>query len=60
MRALGITVEETAFVYTILPFASVLGSPIAGFIADKLGNYKPVGSFSVCRSFILDNKIYRF
>lgn len=36
MRALGITVEETAFVYTILPFAAVLGSPIAGFIGDYL------------------------
>ncbi|KAH9393498.1 hypothetical protein TYRP_021633 [Tyrophagus putrescentiae] len=49
MRALGITVEETAFVYTILPFAAVLGSPIAGFIADKLGNYKPV----LCSSLVV-------
>lgn len=42
MRQLGITVEETTIVYTVLPFVGVIGSPIAGFIADKIGNYKPV------------------
>ena len=43
----GITVEETAIVYTVLPFMAVIGSPIAGFIADKIGNYKPVLCFSL-------------
>ncbi|CAG2102740.1 unnamed protein product [Medioppia subpectinata] len=42
MRQLGITVEETAIVYTVLPITQVIGPPIAGFIADKLGNYKIV------------------
>lgn len=42
MRQLGISVRETAIVYTILPFTQVIGSPLAGFIADKLGKYKPV------------------
>src|SRR5947208_1643907 len=30
------------FIYTLLPITQVLGPPIAGFIADKLGKYKPV------------------
>lgn len=42
MRQLGITVEETAFVYTVLPASQIIGPPIAGFIADRLGNYKIV------------------
>jgi MFS family permease len=42
MRQLGITVEETAFVYAILPLTQIFGGPISGFIADKIGNYKPV------------------
>ena len=42
MRQLGITVEETAFVYTVLPATQMVGPPIAGFIADKMGNYKLV------------------
>src|SRR5882724_1680950 len=42
MRQLGITVEETAFVYTVLPVSQVIGPPIAGFVADKMGNYKLV------------------
>lgn len=42
MRQLGITVEETAFVYTVLPVSQVIGPPIAGFVADKFGNYKTV------------------
>jgi MFS family permease len=42
MRKLGITVEEITFVYTVFPITEALGPPIAGFIADKLGNYKNV------------------
>src|SRR5699024_2355370 len=42
----GITIEEIAIIYTVLPFVAVIGSPIAGFIADKIGNYKPVGTWS--------------
>lgn len=42
MRHLGLSVEEVAIVYSILPFVQALGSPLAGLLADKLGNYKPV------------------
>lgn len=42
MKQLGITVKETAVVYTLLPVSQIVGPPIAGFVADKLGRYKPV------------------
>lgn len=52
MKMLGITVEETAIVYTVLPFAQILASPMAGFIADKIGNYKPVLCISLIGTII--------
>lgn len=52
MRQLGITVEETAVVYTVLPFIQVIGSPIAGFIADRLGNYKLVLCLTLITSIV--------
>ncbi|KAI1280747.1 Major facilitator superfamily domain-containing protein 6-A [Halotydeus destructor] len=42
MRQLGLSVEETALIYTLLPFTNIIGPPIAGFAADKLGKYKSV------------------
>lgn len=52
MRQLGLTVEETAIVYTVLPFVQVIGSPIAGLIADRIGNYKPVLFISLIMSIL--------
>ncbi|EFX74053.1 hypothetical protein DAPPUDRAFT_252370 [Daphnia pulex] len=42
MLQIGITIEEVGIIYAVLPFASCLGPPIAGMIADKIGNYKVV------------------
>ncbi|UYV60231.1 hypothetical protein LAZ67_1000499 [Cordylochernes scorpioides] len=42
MKDLGITVAETSIIYTILPFTQMIGSPLAGVAADKMGRYKPV------------------
>lgn len=42
MKQLGLTVFEMTIIYAVLPMIQLLGTPIAGFIADKMGNYKPV------------------
>lgn len=42
MRQIGITVEETAIIYAVLPIVGFLGPPTAGFFADRLGRYQPV------------------
>lgn len=42
MKQLGLTMVEMTAVYAILPIIQLLGTPIAGFIADKTGNYKSV------------------
>jgi hypothetical protein len=39
---LGFTAAETALILTILPFVSAIGPPIAGTLADKMGNYRVV------------------
>ncbi|XP_031336039.1 uncharacterized protein LOC116165602 isoform X2 [Photinus pyralis] len=40
MRELGINVEETAIMSAVIPVISILMPPIAGIIADKIGNFK--------------------
>nr|XP_015930368.2 major facilitator superfamily domain-containing protein 6 isoform X1 [Parasteatoda tepidariorum] len=47
MKELGITVEETAIIYTLLPVTQLVCTPLAGMIADKLGRYKDVLMLSV-------------
>lgn len=42
MKQLGLTMVEMTAVYAILPIIQLLGTPIAGFIADRTGNYKSV------------------
>ncbi|XP_071527991.1 major facilitator superfamily domain-containing protein 6-like [Panulirus ornatus] len=39
MKQLGITVTEISTIYAILYVASIIGPPISGIMADKLGNY---------------------
>lgn len=50
MKQLGLNMAEMTAVYAILPIIQLLGTPIAGFIADKTGNYKSVllMSLSTC------------
>lgn len=42
MKQLGLNMAETTAVYAILPIIQMFGTPIAGFIADKTGNYRSV------------------
>ncbi|KAK8754737.1 hypothetical protein V5799_002559 [Amblyomma americanum] len=40
MRQLGLSIEETAIIYSIVPFAQLLGPYAATFLGDKYGSYK--------------------
>ncbi|XP_057662525.1 uncharacterized protein LOC130897599 isoform X2 [Diorhabda carinulata] len=40
MRELGINVEETAIMSAVTPAVAILMPPIAGMIADKIGNFR--------------------
>lgn len=40
MRELGINVEETAIMSAVIPVVAIIMPPIAGMIADKIGNFK--------------------
>jgi len=40
MRSLGLSVEEVAIVNTVVPAADIVGPTLAGFIADKIGNFR--------------------
>ncbi|XP_058802844.1 uncharacterized protein LOC131670884 [Phymastichus coffea] len=40
MRELGISVEETAIMSAITPFVAIIMPPVAGLIADRIGNFK--------------------
>ncbi|KAF2367900.1 Major facilitator superfamily associated domain [Trinorchestia longiramus] len=39
-RSIGITESELGIVYAFLPLVALVGPPIAGMIADKIGNFK--------------------
>jgi MFS family permease len=47
MKQLGLNMAEMTAVYAILPIIQLFGTPIAGFIADKTGNYKSVLQLSL-------------
>ena len=40
MKSLGISVEETAIIYGVIPFFAILAPGTLGVIADKLGNFR--------------------
>merc|ERR1712168_1549128 len=40
MQSLGFGADEAAVMFAIIPFVSIIGPPVAGAIADKLGNFK--------------------
>ncbi|XP_065580659.1 uncharacterized protein LOC136040345 isoform X2 [Artemia franciscana] len=42
MRSIGLSIEEISTISTCLPFVSLIGSPIAGMLSDKLGQYRYV------------------
>lgn len=48
MRELGINVEETAIMSAVTPAVAILMPPVAGMIADKIGNFRVLlAGFSV-------------
>ena len=40
LKALGFTIEDASIVNTVIPGADIFGPPLAGFLADKLGNFR--------------------
>lgn len=40
MRELGINVEETAIMSAVTPVVSIVMPPLAGMLADKIGNFR--------------------
>lgn len=40
MRELGISVEETAIMSAVTPVIGILMPPVAGIVADKIGNFR--------------------
>lgn len=47
MMQLGLTPLEQTAIYTVLPLIQLIGQPIAGYLADRMGNYKPVLSLTL-------------
>lgn len=44
MRELGINVEETAIMSSITPFVAIIMPPVAGCIADRIGNFRVINA----------------
>lgn len=42
MLAVGLTLTESGFIFVLIPIVGCIGSPLAGILADKLGDYKKV------------------
>ena len=40
MRSLGFSMEDASIVNSIIPVADILGPPLAGVLADKMGNFR--------------------
>ncbi|XP_012278915.1 uncharacterized protein LOC105698878 [Orussus abietinus] len=45
MRELGINVEETAIMSAVTPFVAIVMPPLAGLVADRIGNFKILLAF---------------
>lgn len=50
LQSLGFGADKAAVVYAIIPLVAILGPPIAGAVADKIGNFKIFFSFMVVAS----------
>ena len=40
LKSLGFTIEDASLVNSVIPLADVFGPPLAGYFADKLGNFR--------------------
>lgn len=42
MRYLGLNIQEVTWINAALPLTALIGPPIVGMLADKLGHYRPI------------------
>ena len=49
LKALGFTIEDASIVNSVIPGADIIGPPLAGILADKLGNFR---IFMACLTFL--------
>ncbi|KAK4290038.1 hypothetical protein Pmani_037038 [Petrolisthes manimaculis] len=42
MRSIGLTIPELTWINSVLPLTSLIGPPLVGMLADKLGHYRPI------------------
>lgn len=42
MRYIGLTIHEITWINSVLPITSLIGPPLVGMLADKLGHYRPI------------------
>lgn len=54
MRELGINIEEAAIMSAVTPVVAIIMPPIAGVIADKIGNFKVISIFFAMILTVLD------
>lgn len=47
MRELGINVEETAIMSAVTPVVFFIMPPLAGLLADKIGNFRVSNNYSI-------------
>ena len=40
MKSLGISIQETAIINAMVPILFIFTPPLAGFLADRLGNFR--------------------
>ena len=40
MRSLGFTMEDASIVNSVIPVVDIFGPPLAGIMADKMGNFR--------------------
>ena len=40
MRSLGFNMEDASIVNSVIPVADILGPPLAGVLADRIGNFR--------------------
>ena len=45
MKSLGLTVQEAAIINTVIPVLFIFTPPLAGFLADRIGNFRLLLSF---------------
>lgn len=60
MRELGINVEETAIMSAVTPVVSIIMPPLAGMLADKIGNFRVSTNDSASFRFYIFSEDYTY